>query len=134
MSSYPNYQLTEQLYTDFAEGNLEAVFARIHEDVDWIIQGDPKEIPISGVFKGHEEVMDLFKNLFGVLDISQNYPDQILINGDVVAAIGSVQSTVRATGKPHSTRFVDLMTFANGKIVRYERMFDTLGLYRALQP
>ena len=60
MSEHPNAAKVRQAYDAFAKGDLEAVKARLTDDVVWHIGGNTV---ISGDYKGADEVMGFFGRL-----------------------------------------------------------------------
>lgn len=132
MDSNDNIKMIRNLYADFNAGNMEGVMAGIAEDASWTIVGDPNKLPISGTFKGHAEIIALFKRVFEVLDIGSNEPDQLFASGDNVVGTGRLTAKVRSNGALFESPHADHFQLRNGKIQVFHRFLDTLALFEAV--
>jgi ketosteroid isomerase-like protein len=63
-SSSANQQLIERAYAAFAQGDIPTVLASIADDILWHVPGRG---PISGDFRGHEQVLGFFSALHGIV-------------------------------------------------------------------
>ena len=52
-------------------------------------------------------------------------------NGDKVVAIGHYDMTQKRTGKPLSSDWVHIITFARGKLVAWRELNDSAAFYNA---
>lgn len=128
-----NYQLT-LLFQAFNEGNLEEVLKHIHPEAEWHIFGDAS-LPIAEYNKGLENILGFFGRLGQHMNITINEPETIYRNEqqpEKVLIQGICGGIIPTTGKSFECPFTDTMTLdANGKILKYERLLDTLQIYLA---
>ena len=57
MTQSSNAALVAATYDNFARGDIPAVLAVFAEDISWHISG---RSPVSGIYTGHDEVLDFF--------------------------------------------------------------------------
>ncbi|MGN6531276.1 MAG: nuclear transport factor 2 family protein [Ginsengibacter sp.] len=119
-----NQQIIEQMYNDFASGNIPAVLACFSKDVIWRRPGAPF-IPFSGTFTGMDEVMKMFEIQNKALKMKSFVPDKICTNEDTVAVIGHDEAEVIETGKTYAADWVQAFTFEKGKIIYVQVFMDT---------
>ena len=119
-----NKQIIENMFKDYAAGNMSAVLSCFDKDVIWIRPGAP-DIPFSGTFKGIEEVMKMFAIQASVISIKEFIPEKICISEDIVAVLGHDNVNVNSTGKTYSTHWVQSYTFKDEKIIYVEVYMDT---------
>ncbi len=58
--AHPNEELLRRGYEAFGAGDLDTVLSIFSEDISWHIGGDS---PLTGDYKGHQEVMGFFARL-----------------------------------------------------------------------
>jgi hypothetical protein len=59
--SHPNEELLRRAYEAFAKGDLGTVMSNFDDDIVW---HEPGRNPLSGDFKGHQQVQGLFGRIF----------------------------------------------------------------------
>jgi ketosteroid isomerase-like protein len=59
--AHPNEELLRRGYEAFAKGDLGTVMSIFDEDIVW---HEPGRSPLSGDFKGHQQVQELFGRIF----------------------------------------------------------------------
>ena len=59
--AHPNEELLRRAYEGFAKGDLGTVMSIFDENIIW---HEPGRSPLSGDFKGHQEVQELFGRIF----------------------------------------------------------------------
>ncbi|MGH2793058.1 MAG: nuclear transport factor 2 family protein [Actinomycetota bacterium] len=88
---HPNEELIRKGYDAFVRGDIEGVAGFLHPDVVWHVGGTS---PLSGVYKGHGELMELFGRLAeftgGSIAVSAR---------DILASEDHVIVLTRITGK-----------------------------------
>jgi len=73
---------------------------------------------------------------FVVLAVSQILalePRRFLSDADSVAMVGHTRCLARPTGRTYEADFVHLVTFRDGKIVRFQEFFDTYAAGEAFR-
>ena len=111
VSTSPNQQLIERAYDAFARGDVPNVMAALDDDILWHVPGRG---PISGDFRGHEQVLGFFGRFMelsgGTFRIEV---DEVLAKGDRVIAL--VTESAQRLGRSWSSPQVHAWTVRNGK-------------------
>ena len=119
-----NQQITEQMYHDFATGNIPAVLSVFSKDVIWTRPGAPL-IPFSGTFTGINEVMKMLEIQNKTLKLNTFVPGKICTNDDTVMVLGHDEAEAIETGKSYAEDWMQVFTFQNGKIIHVQVFMDT---------
>jgi ketosteroid isomerase-like protein len=133
MDNVSNQQIIEQVYRNYAAGNISAVLSSFDKDIVWVRPGAPS-IPFSGIFKGVEEVTKMFAIVATTLTIKRFLPEKICTNDDTVVVLGHDVTEVIATGKSYSTEWVHAFTLKDGKIIYVQVYLDTKTIADAFLP
>jgi ketosteroid isomerase-like protein len=110
-----NASIIRKAYDDFAKGDIPAVLDAFDKSITWHVPGHS---PLSGHYKGHDEVVGFFKHTLklcgGIFGIEVHH---VLAEADVVVAL----VTVRAERNGRSAAFseVHLWTLANEKATEF---------------
>ena len=110
-----NVTIIRKVYGDFAKGDIPAVLAAFDAEITWHVPGHS---PLSGDYKGHNEVVGFFKHTLalcgGIFAIEVH---RILAEDDVVVAL----VTVKAERNARSAAFpeVHVWRLANGKVTEF---------------
>ena len=96
--------------------------------------------PVFGEMKGRAAIAATWETLFSTAAEFSVEISHLLVDRDRIAVLGSVEAIDRvgwfgraATGGPISYRIVLLFTVADGKVVRDERIYDSLGVVERLE-
>ena len=127
MDKTSNQQIIEDMYKNYAAGNMSAVLSCFDKDIIWERPGAPF-IPFSGSFKGIEEVTKMFAIQATTLSMKKFVPEKICANEDTVVVCGHDEVDVVATGKTYSTDWVQSFTLKDGKIIRVRVYLDTKAI------
>ena len=110
-SSSENQQLIERAYAAFAQSDIPTVLASIADDILWHVPGRG---PISGDFRGHEQVLGFFRRF---MELSNGtfriVVDDVLAKGDRVIVL--VTESAQRRGRSWSSPQVHAWTVKNGK-------------------
>lgn len=133
MSEQAGIVVVKRFYDSFVQGDIDAVVACLSDQLDWresenFFLGDrnPYLTPaavVEGVFK---RIAKEFKDY-------QAGPTELIDAGDVVVAVGRSKGIIAATGKPFDARYMHIVRVADGKIVSWHQLIDTLEVWRAQQ-
>ncbi len=83
----------------------------------------------------HEGVRAYFEGLIGAWSMNYHRMEDYIAEGDRVVIVGEVSWTNRATGKPMTTRKIDIWQFNDaGKIIAFEEFYDAAALAAAATP
>ena len=119
-----NQKIIEDIYRNFAAGNMSAVLSCFDKDVIWERPGAPF-IPFSGTFKGIDEVTKMFAIQATTISLKKFLPEKICTNEDTVVVLGHDEAEVISTGKSYLTRWAQVFTFKDGKIIHVQVLLDT---------
>ena len=114
MAGEQNIEQAKRGYAAFDSGDVQTAMADIADDVEWIVPG---ESAISGTYNGKEEVLGLFGKLAekGFSQREQHWfsdDERVVLLKEVT--IDGQQSDA-----------VDVLTYRDGKLVKYEGAGDT---------
>ena len=117
-----NVKIVRAVYDSFAAGDVEAVFAAMTPDIEWV---ESEGMPYGGVYHGRDAIVS---NVFGpILADVEGFtaaPDEILpLDETRVVALGRHDGR-GAKGRVQA-RFVHIWTVANGLVTRYQQLADT---------
>ena len=98
MDNLSNQQIIEQMYRNYATGNMSAVLSCFDKDIVWERPGAPF-IPFAGIFKGIEEVTKMFAIQATTLSIKKFLPEKICTNEDTVVVLGHDKADVSSNRK-----------------------------------
>ena len=126
-------ELVQRSYVEFARGDLDAVMADMHDEIEW---HQAQGLPHGGFYRGIAEVR---RNIFDPLDEQwwdefSATPDEFLDAGAEVVVLGRYRGVAKGTGKRLDVPFVHVWTVRDGKAVRFRQFLDTAGWVEALSP
>jgi uncharacterized protein len=106
-----NRSLIESAYRAFASGDIPKAMAVMSDDILWHVPGRG---PISGDFRGHQEVLGFFQHFMELSSGTfQIRVDDVLAKGDRVIAL--VTESAERKGRKWSSPQVHAWTVKNGK-------------------
>jgi uncharacterized protein len=114
MAGEANLASAKKAYAAFAVGDVEAASANLSDDIEWIVPGNSK---VSGTYHGKDEVIGLWMTL--AEKGFSTAPEHYLADDDRVVVLTSV------TADGHTADSVDVMTFRDGKVVKFQNAGDT---------
>ena len=115
MMSEANSANIRKAYEDFARGNIPAVFAAFDAAITWHVPGHS---PLSGDFKGHDQIGDFFQRTMGLAGGAFSIDvHNILADGDLVVALVTVNA--RREGISESFPEVHVWRMKNGKAIEF---------------
>ena len=132
MSEHDNLNVVRDAYLAYRERNFDALRNCLAEDVKWFAMGPPDLIPTAGTRYGHDQVEQYFVTLDGQEDIKSFEPEEFIIEGDKVVAIGDLKRRVDSTGSLLLSPWVHVFTLRNGKITDFRSFYDTAAAVTAL--
>ena len=116
-------------YAAFGRGDLDAVLAVFHPEIAWLT---PATLPWSrGEYHGHQGVMEYFASFLAHLEEPRIVPDELLVCGERVVALGFERARARATGVAFAAAFAHIWTLRDGRAVRLQGIVDTAAIRQA---
>jgi ketosteroid isomerase-like protein len=123
----------QEVYAAFARRDVQAILAVLSPDVEWGEPANPFN-PAAGTRHGHAGFLEWLQIGQGSEDILALETRQFLADAESVAVVGHTKCLAKPTGKTYETDFVHLVTFKDGKIVRFQEFFDTYAAAEAFRP
>lgn len=130
MENLTNLQIIQQLYKNFAAGNMSAVMASFDKDIIWIRPGEP-DIPFSGKFVGMEELIRMFTLQASSIKLKSFNPEKFCTNENTVVVLGHDAANVIPTGKTYETDWVQAFTLKDGLITEVMVYIDSNAIAKA---
>jgi ketosteroid isomerase-like protein len=100
----------------------ELMFVRYSRDVVWEIPEEFRTLGFADTYRGHEGLVEGLERFSEAFESWEIRPDRALDLGDRVLALGSFRGRARASGVEWEQEFSQLVTLANGLVVR-DRFF-----------
>jgi ketosteroid isomerase-like protein len=128
-----NIKTVQDVYAAFARRDVPAILAILSPDVEWGEPANPFN-PAAGTRYGHQGFLEWLQVGQQSEEILVLEPRQFLADKDTVAIVGFTRCLAKPTGKTYETDFVHLVTFINGRIIRFREFFDTFAAAEAFKP
>lgn len=125
MNSNQNLAAMKRFYDTFLGGNTAGLSALVTDD--FVLSNDfTSRVPTAGEFHGKDGLLSFFTILADVIsEIYVFQPDEFIAGGDKVVVLGHERMKVRATGRAVSARWVQIGTFRDGLMCRFDEYSDT---------
>jgi uncharacterized protein len=123
-------ELVHRLYDCFGRGDLTALMALLHPDVDWTWHG-PAAIPYAGSRRGHTGAAEFFRAVAEAVVIEQFAPKHFIADGDTVVVIGDETARAHATARRFAISWVHVWTLRAGKVASLRCFADTAAVASA---
>jgi hypothetical protein len=127
-----NIGLMQEVYKAIANHNFDALGPLLAEDAVLEIVG-PAGSPMSGVFRGREQVVEAARRNFGMVEEQKPEILSIVAQGDSVIVVGKETGRYRPTGREYEMHWMHEYTFREGKLARVRELLDRAELIRAAQ-
>lgn len=126
-------QTVDKFFGYIEAKNPEKIASMVSENVEWYIF-ESKYMPWTGHRSKREEISELFKTLFSYfVDGSEKLEAQsFLLSGNQVAVFGTVERTVKKTGKHFKMPLAMHITVENNLITKFSLYEETLIIEKAL--
>ena len=126
-----NVELVKEGYKLFAKGDIEAVSALFHPEIEWNgSQGFPY-LDGDGIFIGPSAIA---QNVFA--KIPQHYDGfhidikELFGSGDKVVMVGQYKGVYKATGKEFNANATHVWTIKDGKATKYFQAADSAEMIK----
>ena len=114
MSAEENIANTKKAYAAFGNADIDAASADIADDIEWIVPGNST---ISGTYHGKDEVIGFWIRLAEKGFTTE--PEHFLGDDERVVVLTKVTSAGESADQ------VDVLSFRDGKVVRFQTAGDT---------
>jgi ketosteroid isomerase-like protein len=133
MSDRTDFAVVKEFYDSFVRGDIDAVVATLSDDLDW----RESENFLLGDRNPYLSPAAVVEGVFGrIAKEFQDYqagPTELIDGGNVVVAVGRSKGIMASTGKPFDAQYMHVVRVANGKIVSFHQLIDTLEIWRSQQ-
>jgi ketosteroid isomerase-like protein len=118
--------MVKGLYDAFAEGDVEAVLAGLHPEVEWL-EAENFIYADRNPYIGHEAVVNGVFARLGAEWEYWNLVDKSFSNmdGDHVLVTGRYQAKLKRTGEEIDAQFAHVWTLSEGVATRFQQYVDT---------
>jgi len=101
-----------------------------HDDCVFHVLGRICDYSVSGDFRGHEKLLNLFRRLDGEVEFSDRKILNLVVEGDQAGLRRSVVVRHRGTAAVSRITFAEFVTFRDSKIAEVFQYADTAWLKR----
>ncbi len=121
-----NLDFLKQGYQLFAEGNIEAVLAMWHDDIEWHQCAGFPYVQTDGKYKGKPEIVEhIFSNIPKHYDNFNIEIVDFVDAGDKIVMVGYYTGTWKPSGKSFKANATHTWTFRDGKTASFFQAVDT---------
>jgi ketosteroid isomerase-like protein len=117
--SQENVEIVRRMLDARNRGDAETVMAYAADDIEFDLSASPG--PFAGVYKGHEQVMRLWKAWSEVFSEMIWEAEELVARGDAVIVPVRFRSRGRGSGVETVARAVHVYWLRDGKVVRYRQ-------------
>lgn len=119
-----NKEIIAAAYAAFAQGDVPAVLAAMHPEIEWTnAEGWPL---YSGTLVGPQAVVDgVFMRLGEIGDDFSVNLEQLVAEGDTVVGLGTYTWNRQGSGEPAEVKMAHVWTLADGKVTHFQQHVDT---------
>jgi ketosteroid isomerase-like protein len=128
-----NVRRVEEVFRSIARKDFAALSAILADDVTLEIIGS-SDIPMAGMTRGRQMVIEAVRNNFAQLDEQRPEIHSVVAQGNTVVVIGRDQGLFRPTGRRYDLHCMYQYTFKNNKVISIRELFDTAAMLRATRP
>jgi ketosteroid isomerase-like protein len=114
MSAEENIENTKKAYAAFAAADIDTASEKLSDEIEWIVPGNST---ISGTYRGKDEVIGFWMKL-AEKGFSTD-PEHFLGDDERVVVL------TRITAEGQTSDEADVLTFEDGKVVRFQAAADT---------
>jgi ketosteroid isomerase-like protein len=129
--SVANITAIQNLYGAYGRRDMETLIKGFAPDIAWHAHGRAGDFPGLGPRKGLDQLREFFHLVTTNVDFSAFSPNEFYADKDKVFVLGHYAMTVKKTGHHFASDFVHVMTFKDGRIVKFDEFLDTAGLAAA---
>lgn len=122
--------VVREIYDAFERGDMETVFGRFDEDIEWI-EPDGYFVAPGGV-RGRAAVEEVLARYPEVWEEFSLVPETFVDAGDYVFVLGREHGKARSTGREFRGRFANVWRVRDGRALSLQAFADTALMWKAL--
>jgi ketosteroid isomerase-like protein len=112
-----NRELVQRFTEAFNNGDVDAVLAETHPEIEFI----PMRAPIQGAYHGHSGLREYFADSAEAFDVLHVTLDEVLPQGEgIVVNIGTLRVRGKGSGVEVAVPTAAVITVQDGKVARLE--------------
>jgi ketosteroid isomerase-like protein len=120
-------------YDAYLSGDPQRLDSVLADEVTWLISGPAERVDVFGMRRGKAEVIELITRIIPCYQKLTGFEfDQVLVQGDHVAAFGRVCSQQRETARAIRFAFAHFMRFRDGKVISLRAVADSFDALEQL--
>lgn len=127
-------ETVQEIYAAFGSGDLDAILARVTDDVDWASEPDSTIAPWHGVRHGKDELPSFFGALASTVEVLEFTPLAFTSSETDVMAVIRFGIKAPATGRSATMDLHHWWRFRDGKACFYRGTEDTAATAALLAP
>jgi len=114
MSAEEQLRIVKRGYAAFAAGDIQVAMEPFADDIEWVVPGNSA---ISGTYRGKQEIGGFFMKLAEKSFTTE--PEHFLADDERVVVL------TKTTADGQSSDQADVLTFRDGKIIKFQSAGDT---------
>jgi len=129
MSQNDTLHLAQEFLRRMGSGVEPSEIAKLFsETLEWDIAGDTGALPWIGHKSGRAAITDFVRDSRAMIERISFEVHDILASDNRAAILGSLTSKLKRNGNVVTTDFAIVLTVANGEIVRFQMLEDSLAV------
>jgi ketosteroid isomerase-like protein len=129
MNQNDTLRLAQEFLRRMGSGAEPSEIAKLFsETLDWDIAGDTGALPWIGHKSGRAAITDFVRDSRAMIERIRFEVHDILASDNRAAILGSLTSKLKRNGNVVTTDFAIVLTVANGEIVRFQMLEDSLAV------
>lgn len=125
-----NIEATKAVYAAIPAGDLETALHHLDPDVRITYYGTD-EIPYAGDYRGIDQAKRFFTTVGETIEIVEMEPWKFIAQGDDLATWGRQRFRRLATGYEWESEFAHIITFRDGRWLRFRDFMNSAATLRA---
>jgi uncharacterized protein len=125
-----NIETVQEIYAAVDRGDVDAILARVTDDVDWAADASGNAAPWYGPRHGHAGVAKFFADLAGSVEITEFVPHSYAAGADDVHLLVDFTFRSIATGREASMTMHHHWRLREGKVERFRGSEDSAATAR----
>lgn len=121
--------LVQQVYSNFKNGDINALLTQMSEDIEWELP-QIENVPFAGKRQGKEMVHNFFTTLLSGQDPLEFNPKEFITQGDKVVTLGHYEWKTK-DGRQFGSEFAHVFTVRDGLVTRFQEYMDTESVAKA---
>ena len=123
--------IQNNIYANFESGNIAGVMDVFDPSITFTHHGPREQIPFAGEWNGLEGTSEFFQTFGGTVEPVFVNLKRIVASGDQVVVMINESYRVRATGKEYVTDVAHIWTVIDGKVTRFDELYDSAAIAEA---